>query len=71
MIYLEVFLASDPVLVILSHFKGVFDRRQRLYWHMINKMPFLKVLFQVEAQHWGGLTLVVLMRWLIKLSPNK
>ena len=46
----EVFLATDPVLMILGHLKRVFNRWQRLNWHLIYQVSLLEVFFKVEAE---------------------
>ena len=54
MIYLEIFLASHPVLVILSHFKGVFYRGKGLNRRLVHKMSLIEVILQIQAKHWLG-----------------
>jgi len=46
----EVFLATNPVLMILGHLKRVFNWWQRLNWHLIYQMSLLEVFFKVEAE---------------------
>ena len=54
MVYLEVLLAPHPIFVILCHFERVFDWRKRLNWRLVNKVAFEEVVFEVEAKHWFG-----------------
>ena len=50
-VYLEVFLAADPVFMVLGHLKRILNRRKGLNWKLVNEMPLLKVLTQVEAEN--------------------
>ena len=50
----EVLLATDPVLMVLSHFQRVFNRRERFNGQLVDKVSFLEILSQVQTQdrHW-------------------
>ena len=67
---LEVLLPTDPVFVVLSHLKRVLDRRQRLHRQLVNEMPLLKVLPQIEAQDWRWLARVILC-CVVKVCTDK
>ena len=67
---LEVLLPTNPVFVVLSHLKRVFDRRQWLHRQLVYEMALLKVLSQIEAQDRRRLALVILC-CVFKVSTDK
>ena len=43
----EVFLAADPICVVLRHLEGVFDRWEWLHWHLVYEVAPLEVLLKI------------------------
>ena len=66
----EIFLASDPILVVLCHLQWILDWRQWLYWYLINQVSSLKVLFEIQTKHWNRFASLIFCAWLIELCSN-
>lgn len=47
----EVFLASDPIVVVLGSFERVFDWRKGFLWLLVHEMSLEEVVLKVHTQY--------------------